>query len=236
MKNIALKLSALALGAAMLSPASASVIGTPVEAIIKSNAKQTTYYTQNWNGTAGRVNLQTWDVSTEAGEHFLALCIEPGVDMKTNKQSYTEFGDFSFDRNGASIDRLYGLFYGSASAAGGGKESLSFQLALWELYNDDGTLSVTQDGKLAVLETGSNADTTGLYAGAGTVVARANAMLADVASGKDYITKYDYTVYRGAHQDFVSATVSAVPEPTTVAMMGLGLALIGLTSRRRTKR
>lgn len=234
MKNIALNLSALAFGAAMLSPASAAVIGTPVDTLIKTHAKQSIVYEKNFSTL--RANLQTWDVSTKDGEYFMALCIEPGVSMQPGKQSYTADNTFTFGTNAASIDRLYGLFYGSASAVDGGKESLSFQLALWELYNDDGTLAVTGTGKLAALETGSNAATTGVYSGAGAVVKRANEMLADVAAGKAYTTLYDYTVYRGANQDFVAATVSAVPEPSTYAMMGLGLALIGLTSRRRSKR
>jgi hypothetical protein len=228
MKFINATLSATAIAATLLSPAHAVQAPPTVKTAVSSHANQLIVYKSNWNNTL-RTSLQTWDVSTKAGEKFLALCIEPGQSAITGTQDYSVGTGFSFGAKSASVDRLYGLFY--SSAATDTATSLSFQLALWELYNDDGSLS---KGTLQF----DAAQNTGTRAGAVSIASTASLMLADVAAEKAYTTKYTYTQYSSdTLQNFVTAkAVSAVPEPATYAMLGLGLALVGFTARRKSKR
>jgi len=232
MKIINATLSAAAIAATLLAPAQAADTAATVKTTVKEHAVQLTKFSNYWGAQNKTTYLQTWDVSTPAGETFLALCIEPGQNAKQDIQDYAVTTGFTFGAKSSNVDRLFGLFYGSASAVGGGAESLSFQIALWDLLEDDGNLGT---GNLIALATDN---VSGQRAAAGAIIMRANTMLADVTTEKDYTTKYAYTQYSsGTLQDFVTATpLAAVPEPSTWAMLGLGLALVGFTARRRSKR
>jgi hypothetical protein len=49
-------------------------------------------------------------------------------------------------------------------------------------------------------------------------------------------TQYSFNLYtNGSKQDYLVASVTAVPEPETYAMMLAGLGLLGFTARRRTQ-
>ncbi|QBE67603.1 PEP-CTERM sorting domain-containing protein [Pseudoduganella lutea] len=169
--------------------------------------------------------------------------------MGMENQSYAADSTFKFAdltpgvERQTSIARLYGLYYDKITGADEASKdlSLSFQLALWELYNDDATFETAATGKLAVNNTitGGRGNGAGGYAGAAPIVTDAYKMLAE-AKDKSlaYTQQYTFTRYTsGTSQDFVIAqAVSAVPEPSTYAMLGLGLAVVGFAARRRAKR
>jgi hypothetical protein len=76
------------------------------------------------------------------------------------------------------------------------------------------------------------------FKGSVDVLNYAGTMLTAAKNGTDLTQKYNYTYFASAtSQDFVTATaIAAVPEPSTYAMLGVGLALVGFTARRRAKR
>lgn len=250
MKTIFAKLSAAAIGAALFTPAYAvdPLPGTQVS--ISVHDKQTTLAAKFTDARDNRgLNLQTWDVATPDGSTFLALCVEPGKPMYTGSQTYTSstfsFGDATAERQ-EQIGRLYGMYYDQITASTEASKdlSLSFQLALWELYNDDATFETNATGKIALNNTvsGNRGNGVGDYAGADVIVSNAGLMLAAAKNSENTFTQtYTFTRYTsGSAQDFVIAkavpTVSPVPEPSTYAMLGLGLALVGFTARRKSKR
>lgn len=239
MKSIILKLSSVVIGAALLSPAFAAGAAT-TSVSVSQHAVQRTLVANNWGNTNTGINLQTWDVATAEGSSFLALCIEPATTMLTGTQAYAPASTFTFSTNAkgqalsGQVERLYGLYYDKITGTDATAKSLSlsFQLALWELYNDDRSLD---SGSLIVNNTklpNGKGNGAGLYVGADTVVTHASEMLAGANSTLAYTQHYTFTKYASpSTQDFVVAT--AVPEPSTYAMLGLGLALVGFTARRR---
>jgi hypothetical protein len=117
----------------------------------------------------------------------------------------------------ADVAKLYSQSY--AGTAGDNLNSAAFQLALWELANDNGSLA---DG---------NVHTTGSTDS--SVVAAANSMLFNVANNVAGATQYSFTVYTHPTQQDFLVTVTAVPEPETYAMLLAGLGLMGAVARRR---
>jgi hypothetical protein len=256
MKNIVTKLSAAVIGAALFAPAYAADAPAATSVYIQSHNAQQTVAAKNFPSQNNRsFPLQSWDVTTADGAAFLALCIEPGQAMPTGTQSYVATNNFYFadtatgaSRQG-SIERLYGLYYDKITGTDEASKdlSLSFQLALWELYNDDATFATTTSGKLAVNNNLTYSSSTGQWRGNGVgdhvgadvIVTNAYDMLAAAQdTSLKYTQTYTFTRYTGTGQDFVIAkadTVSPVPEPSTYAMLGLGLAVVGFTARRRAK-
>lgn len=238
MKNIVSKLTALAFGATLFAGAAAAPIATPIAKTIDVTSITThgsaLGLVPTTNFGKPTLSLQTWDVHTADGSVFLALCIEPKTQMeKAFGDSYvgTDFTGFA---NDTQIQRLYSGYYTKALASV--EDSRSFQLALWELYSDKGDvlLNGTTDNRGDLSFTYADTATS---AGAITV-RKANEMLQFALGDTDIVNKYSFTQYTlTGYQTVVSAApLAAVPEPSTYAMMGLGLALIGLTSRRRSKR
>jgi hypothetical protein len=124
----------------------------------------------------------------------------------------------------ANVTRLFGHAYAdtliSATKAAG------FQLALWEVFNDDGNLG---SGKVKVAAT-SNAG----------IVAEAQSLLAALPGWTDVGTTYDLRFYaNGTYQDYigvaglVETSVPAIPEPEQYALLLAGLGVLGWTVRRR---
>ncbi|MBB3219506.1 PEP-CTERM sorting domain-containing protein [Pseudoduganella umbonata] len=246
MKTIFTTLSAVAIGAALFAPAYA--VETPVTVTAQAHDVQKTVVAAFPTRRAGTsVNVETWDVSTATGSQFLALCIEPGQAMGSGPQSYAA-SSFSFATAARqeSIERLYGLYYNQISGATEASKdlSLSFQLALWELYNDDATLAsgtIAMNNTVTTNSLGQKrGNGVGEWTGADITVNVANEMLA-AAQNSDikYTQTYTFTRYTSVtSQDFLVAqadAVSPVPEPSTYAMLGLGLAVVGFTARRRSK-
>ena len=102
----------------------------------------------------------------------------------------------------------------------------AFQVALWEIMRESGS---TLDASLRVLPRGAT------Y---GSVATLANDYLANAASYSGLalftLTRLSYT----GQQDLITASriATAVPEPTSGAMLMSGLAVLGLLARRRMPR
>lgn len=226
MNNIVSKLSAAVVATIAMTGAHAA--STTVTSIA-DHARASVVATNNFGRASNGVTVQSYDVATSDGGKFLALCVEPTVGMdKTLTASYSVAKYTGFNNN-LQIQRLFSEFYDDALAST--SSSLSFQLALWELNNDKGGVLVgtgSDVGQFSFAKVPTGATS-------GLLVSQANSMLTYALSDAAITQKYDYTMFQsGTSQSLVAATaIAAVPEPTTYAMLGLGLALVGFTARRR---
>lgn len=172
---------------------------------------------------AGSANITVGTTSSN-GTSFLAYCIDPFQWASSTPTAYTQSSLSSLGSSqAADVTRLYSQSY--ASTSGNNANSAAFQLALWELANDDGVLTSG-----AVRTTSSTND---------SIVAAANNMISNAKTGAAGSSNYSFNLYTNSNQqDFLVASVSSVspvPEPNTYALMIAGLGLIGFTaSRRRT--
>jgi hypothetical protein len=126
---------------------------------------------------------------------------------------------------GSLFSHAYAGTIGNATKAAG------FQLALWEVFNDNRNLSTGAVYKTA-------------YTNAATVAEAAN-LLASLAAASwtKAAINYDLTMFSNAQaQSYLAATPSLggtsmpIPEPETTVLMLAGIAALGLATQRRHKR
>lgn len=151
-----------------------------------------------------------------------AYCIDPFQFSPTSNASYQVGNDFSgyFGADAADISKLYSLFY--TSTLGNNLNAAGFQLALWELIADS---SKNLAAGLVKKTSSTNA----------SIVSTAQGML-DALSGPAGADSFIFTLYTSASkQDYMVATLNQnqVPEPHSVVLMGLALALLALSLRRQ---
>ena len=155
-------------------------------------------------------------------QQFYAYCFAPTVDTLTNAIYTATFNVFVKDSVKALFEMAYANTLTSVGTGDSTDAQIAFQLALWEL----------QDGN-SDLFSGEQYYTRGNDANV-----EAAQILIDNIQGYQLKNMYTYTRFSGAVGDQVSQTmlgVSPVPEVGTWAMMGLGLALVGVMGRRRRK-
>lgn len=170
---------------------------------------------------AGSANITVGTTSSN-GTSFLAYCIDPFQWASSTPTAYTLSSLSSLGSSqAADVTKLYSQSY--ASTGGHNVNSAAFQLALWELANDDG-----------ILTSGAVHTTSSTNA---SVVAAANSMISNAKTGAAGPGNYSFNLYTNSNQqDFLVASVSSVspvPEPNTYALMIAGLGLIGFTASRR---
>jgi hypothetical protein len=210
----------LALGAALAPAAQATPVS--VTSII-SHATQQLVADEFFDKGKG-ISLRSFDVQTSAGATWLAFCIQPEKTMNTRLAASYSVGDFDGFDGDAQIRRLFSTFYATALASP--TASLSFQLALWELFSDSDNQLVDGTGKLdftlAKNPVQARQD----------VINGASAMLAAALKDTPVTQNYRYTLFQSdASQWLVSART--VPEPSTWGLVGLGLGMLGFMARRR---
>lgn len=155
-------------------------------------------------------------------QQFLAFCIAPAVDTYSDT-IYTAHYNASVSYE---VKALYETAFHNIQRDSEGDQLAAFQLALWELNNDDGKLLATT-GKQYFSSLSPAA------------VQGAQDLLNGIVNYKVQ-GLYSYTTFTGLRADGVTIAqdmlgVSAVPETETWAMALVGLGLIGAMVRRQSK-
>ncbi|WP_432377512.1 PEP-CTERM sorting domain-containing protein [Duganella sp. P38] len=162
-------------------------------------------------------------VSLGGADSVFAFCIDPltGLDSNNNYSagaaSVTDGTKKLYESSYASVIAGYKANPSDLSGVAG------FQLALWELQNDDGDLS---NGGLSFK--GGLQNQAEVVAAQGFLTAAARYQL--------NTSSFNYTALTSAGAGTESQmllTVTAVPEADTWAMLAAGLGLMGVVARRR---
>ena len=181
------------------------------------------------NYWAGFQNIEVSATSNGASPtSFAAYCIDSFHYSSTNfNPNYTPSATHSvtsiFSSQATDIQNLFNKYY--AGTVSNAANAAAFQLALWEIANDDKNLNT---GVVRV----NGATSPGLVSGAA-------ALLGNLAyAGPDMYSLTLYQVNRtsgGVGQDYIVATptVTPVPEPSTLALLGIGLLALGSIAKRR---
>jgi hypothetical protein len=180
------------------------------------------------NYWAGIQNIKVNSVASDIGANsFLAYCIDPSHWSAGSYQAYYDpvpiTGSSSiFAAQANSLQKLFDKYY--ASTIGNNANAAAFQLALWEIANDDQN---TATG--AVRANGAATDA--------TLLANANLMLGSYSSyagphlyALSYLQVHREAPVNAVGQSYVVAT--PVPEPTTVTILLVGLGMLGFVGRK----
>ena len=174
------------------------------------------------------LTVPLWDITYNSND-FLAFCIAPTIHMNNTAPGYATY---TVNTAFVAIDsekRLFEKYFGNINSNRSSglytptSNAASFQLALWELRNDNGNLG-----------TGLLAFNLGL--GANSVVTGAKTMLDFALNTNNVILNtYSYTSFESAEsQTLLTATAaSAVPEVDSWAMLLAGLGVLGFMCRRK---
>lgn len=153
------------------------------------------------------------------GNSFVSYCVDfyqwlPSFGSTNNSYSLIPAGDFF----GSRLDAVSRLFSGRSAEVDTAVEQAAFQIALWEInYEAAGNAFDTTSGAALFSDYGDDA----------------RSLAQTYLNGlPDYSNTFQVSVLRsGTHQDVVFA--APVPEPSTYALMLVGLAAVGFVARRR---
>lgn len=178
----------------------------------------------------GNLNYQIGNYRFETRnpeDSFIGYCADP---FQWANGSYREYAvmpladQINDAGRYASVTRLFGHAY--ADTLVNATKAAGFQLALWEVFNDDGNLG---SGKVKVLSSSS----------AG-IISEAQRLLSLLPTWTDAGTAYDLKFYgNGTYQDYIAVdglietSVPAIPEPEQYALLLAGFGVLGWSLRRR---
>ncbi|MCV2357149.1 PEP-CTERM sorting domain-containing protein [Paucibacter sp. B2R-40] len=194
---------------------------------VKLDIKQ---FSSNRSGvTAGLLNFETSDKRS-----FSAYCVELGQYTSSSLQTY-QVGSFNTSQ-GSNLQNLLSASYASVDT---NTERAAFQLAVWELTHESkaGKFSVTEGSYGDVSQGFSLNDSSANYA---SLMSQANSYLDAGAAYKGANLYQVEKLSNADHQDLLRFNalppVTAVPEPSSYALLMAGLGVIGFVSRRRSNR
>lgn len=200
----------------------------------------------SYNGSGGQFNGYFYtDGAQSDDEFFRFFCID--------LSQYAAHGPLSYEvsiYSSGALARLFDVAYpnkslgdffdGAATTFGhfsSGVYSSAFQLAVWEIFYEtaEPAFSLTSGDFRSITRAGAGSD-------AEKAVAQAADWLSAINGGAG--SAAGWTLYKfssGSNQDYVSAvyrqireeTDNSVPEPGTLAMLGLGFAALGAIRRRK---
>ncbi|MYM39852.1 PEP-CTERM sorting domain-containing protein [Duganella qianjiadongensis] len=181
------------------------------------NATGAAFFGQDreWNGDFS-IDVQVFQMvnAGKPSQQYVAYCIEPAINFNG--------GDYTATYNSQPSTAVRKLFESSyASTQGNSTNQFAFQLALWELANDDANLAT--GAQKYVINAGSPAE-----------FQAAQTMLSNALAYNLTTDHYSYVTFSNAGSQTLLG-VSAVPEADTWAMMAVGLGLVGLVGRRKQK-
>jgi hypothetical protein len=170
-----------------------------------------------------------WTVQGYGAHDVTAFCIDP----LTGGTGAASYAATSFAPS-ADVVKLYESSYNSQVMAGGHYNSnagASFQLALWELYNDNGNLGT---GNLIVPTSGGD------LPGNDAIAQAAATMLTNAHSYTGAMNDFQFVKFTAVgspnSQSVMSAFATPVPEADSWAMLAAGLGVLGLVGRRKQQR
>lgn len=177
--------------------------------------------------TSGTTNYATGALPylTQDGS-FIAYCVELAQSHSLKKDGFQTFSVGSFDAATTdSLQRLYSSTYATVDTP---TEQAAFQTAIWELTHE------TSASKSVSFGSGSFYFSSIKGADGATNSAFNGLVDGYLSTAASYAGPNLYSVSKlssANYQDLVAVT--SVPEPSSYALMGAGLAAIGFLSRRR---
>lgn len=192
------------------------------------------------SGTNAPLSLRSTEAggfaTTVNGESFLTFCVDlyEWTSFGTLYTDYTLVPEATHRFANARANTDLAKLFTTAGTLTNSVQQAAFQIAVWEIAYE--ATSAYNLGSGAAKFTGGTARTSGALTLASTWL---NALPGQTRPANLVVLESSAVGRVAGHQDLVAAapviTVSAVPEPSTYALLATGLMGIGFMSRRRAR-